>query len=288
MENPQPIGNKNVLENPFLGGIMVPIAIVLVGALIIFGVTRMLSSQRDYHDLVRELDSKTFGNRWVAAFELSKLISTAQIPQGDVPVLVADLARIYSSSADARTRNFLIVALGALKSEAAVATLEKGLADSNKDVVFHAVVALGNTPLGYKVNWDKLLPFLKSADPGLVQAVIFTLAHHRVEKARENLIGLLGHSSLAVKYSAATGLIYYKENQALPILEEILQLTAAIDAEKVLFRAGQIRALKSNVLAALVKIKWPVLNEIIKTLAHSNSDIKIVAQARDALNQLKN
>ena len=41
-----PQTQKKILENPFVGSLVVPIAIVLVGALIIFGVTKMLSSER--------------------------------------------------------------------------------------------------------------------------------------------------------------------------------------------------------------------------------------------------
>ena len=62
-----------------------------------------------------------------------KLIATAQIPKEEVPELVGNLSRIYSSSADARTRNFLIVALGALKNKGAITTIELGLNDKNSD-----------------------------------------------------------------------------------------------------------------------------------------------------------
>jgi hypothetical protein len=58
-----------------MSGIAVPIAIVLVGALIIFGVTKMLSSGKNHRDLIDEMNSKTFGNRWVAAYELSKFLA---------------------------------------------------------------------------------------------------------------------------------------------------------------------------------------------------------------------
>lgn len=79
------IKKKKLLENNMFNGIAIPIAIVLVGALIIFGVTKILSSERDYKDLVREVQSKTFGNRWVAAFELAKVLSAQKIPAEDIP-----------------------------------------------------------------------------------------------------------------------------------------------------------------------------------------------------------
>ena len=46
-------GNKKLLENPFVGSLVVPIAIVLVGALIIFGVTKMLSTESSYKIFMR-------------------------------------------------------------------------------------------------------------------------------------------------------------------------------------------------------------------------------------------
>jgi hypothetical protein len=61
---------KKILENPFIGSITVPIAIVLVGALVIFGINKMLTTERTYKDLVGELNSKTFGSTcWRTEFD---------------------------------------------------------------------------------------------------------------------------------------------------------------------------------------------------------------------------
>ena len=89
--NPSPSPRK-LLENKYISSFMVPLAIILVGALIIFGITKMLSTERTYRDLVREMQSKTFGNRWIAAYELSKLISTNRIPPSEHPWLVENLS----------------------------------------------------------------------------------------------------------------------------------------------------------------------------------------------------
>jgi len=53
-KNPSKI-DKKILDNPFLGSLVVPVAIVLVGALIIFGVTKMISTDHSYKDLVNEI-----------------------------------------------------------------------------------------------------------------------------------------------------------------------------------------------------------------------------------------
>ena len=51
-----------VFKKGYGSNFVIPFAIVLIGSLIIFGVTKMLQTDRGYRDLVRELHSKTFGN----------------------------------------------------------------------------------------------------------------------------------------------------------------------------------------------------------------------------------
>ena len=104
-----------VFKKGYGSNFVIPFAIVLIGSLIIFGVTKMLQTDSGYKDLVRELHSKTFGNRWIAAFELSKVISANGVPEDEVPWLVENLNDLYSSAVDSRTKNFIIVALGAME-----------------------------------------------------------------------------------------------------------------------------------------------------------------------------
>ena len=160
MTEPQqpPVGEtKKLLENTIVGSLVVPIAIVLVGALIIFGVTKMLSTDRSYKDLVRELHSKTFGNRWIAAYELSKQISAKNIPNEEVPWLISNLSEIYDQAVDPRTRDFIVVALGSLKTELALPIIQKALNDKDPKVQFSGVVAIGNMPSTFPIEWTPLL-----------------------------------------------------------------------------------------------------------------------------------
>lgn len=106
---------KKMLESSPFSGIAVPIAIVLVGGLIIFGVTKMLSSGKNHRDLIDEMNSKTFGNRWVAAYELSKFLASSKIPKEDMPWVIENLSKVYRETVDSRTRNFVVLALGSLK-----------------------------------------------------------------------------------------------------------------------------------------------------------------------------
>ena len=276
---------KKLLENPLIGSLVVPIAIVLIGALIVFGVTRMISAEQSYKDLVREMQSKKFGNRWVAAYELSKLISTKSIPEEDVPWLMGELSGLYATSTDARAKEFLIVAAGAMQREESLPLLMLGLNETDSKVLFHSIVALGNMPKGMKVDWSKVLPFLDSKDQALQMAAMLSLATHKVENADTKIKILLGNSDKSLKYTAATALIHYRDKAALPILAEIADLKN-VDATQN-FDPNQIRQLKLNIINAMERENWSELTSIIGRIADQESDKEIVTKARNVLNKLK-
>ncbi|EQC43436.1 HEAT repeat domain-containing protein [Bacteriovorax sp. Seq25_V] len=285
-KNTQSKIDKKLLENPFVGSLVVPIAIVLVGALIVFGVTKMISSEHSYKDLVTEMKSKTFGNKWVAALELSKLISAKKIPAEDIPWLVQSMDEIYSSSIDPRTRNFIVVAAGALNDDGALRIFQKGLKDVDHDVRFHTVVALANAPKGLVFDWKPVIEFLDSEDHGMVQTAIFALSTHQVsgiEKKIENLLNTdLG---AGVRYTAATALIAYKNEKCLPIIEEILSLNeTSLDGK---MTVDQIRGLKFNVFEAIQRAPWSALAASIEKLVQSDKDVKVIGRGKEVLKLLK-
>lgn len=276
---------KKLLENRFLGGLVVPIAIVLVGALIIVGVTKMLSTDRSYKDLVREIQSKTFGNRWVAAYELSKVISSSQVPKEDVPWLVENLSDVYNEAKDPRTRDFIVVATGALKSKEGLVVLHKALDDADKNVRFHALVALGNYPEGTTINWPKIEPLLASNDFALQQAAILVAGTHKVESAVPKIAGLLTSGKTGIRYAAAMALIPFKNPSAVQTLKEILLAAGSKNSEGI--SVNEMTGLKLSILYALQKSKWPVLNETLIAVVNNDPDAKVVSSAREVLNQLK-
>ncbi len=294
---PQTIyGQKKILENPFVGSLVVPIAIVLVGALIIFGVTKMLSAERSYRDLVNEIQSKTFGNKWVAAYELSKQINSAQIPAEDFPWLVENLTIAYKDSVDPRTRSFIIAALGALKSETVLPTLSLSIKDIDLDVKFHTLVALGNMPKGITFDWTEVIQLLKLSDVNdtkhavIRQAGALALATHVVPEAQEAIFSLLNDPVQLVKYSAATALIAYKDERATQTLEAILKLPYPAPEARVtppVLDFKQISDLKMSVLTTLQKNGWTKLNEIILETAERDTNNSVALKAKEVLNLLK-
>ncbi len=286
----QPKTQKKILENPFVGSLIVPIAIVLVGALVIFGITKMLSSERSYRDLVEEIQSKSFGNKWVAAYELSKQINSAQIPAEDYPWLMTNLGEAYDHSVDPRTRGFIIAAVGALKTQLALPLLSKSLDDQDTDVKFHAIVSLANMPKGLNFDWAKVLVFLSSDEIVLKHAAILALATHSVPQAQVPIKKLLTDSNIIIRYASAVALINYKEADSLPVLKEILlspypqfkpkSVAPILDAQ-------QITDLKLSVMETLTRTQWVELNDILLELAKKDPNNSVATKARQVLNLLK-
>jgi HEAT repeat protein len=286
-----PQTQKKILDNPFVGSLVVPIAIVLIGALIIFGITKMLSNERSYRDLVEELQSKTFGNKWVAAYELSKQINSSQIPSSEFPWLVKNLTEAYKNSIDPRTRGFIVAAVGSLKSEIGLPLIQTAFQDTDPEVKFYAIVSMGNMPKGISFNWNPLIEILSGSDDFLKQAAVLTLATHRVKEAHPLIVQLTRDQNLLIKYSAATALINFKDEISIPTLNEILKLEYPIEGAKVLPPAldfQQISDLKLGVLVSLQNNKWNKLNNTILDISQNDRNKSIALKAKDALNMLKN
>ncbi len=282
------VKKKKILENPIASGIIVPIAVILIGALVVFGVTKLLSSERSYKDLVREMHTKTLGNRWVAAFELSKLISSSQIPKEDIPWLITNLKEIYGDAKDPRTRQFAVVAAGALQNSTATELLEKAISDEDDKVRFHAIVALGNMPHGVDFKaWPGVVAYLESKDVGMIQAAALTLATHRVPEAKEPLQKLIEHPNRVLRFTVASALVNYKSEKAIDTLKEILFLEPEKKVDSSL-NEQQVVALKLSLLSSLERNKWPVLNDELSIVAKQDKSLKVAARAGEVLNILKN
>src|SRR5690606_33218630 len=279
---------KKILESSPLSGIAVPIAIVLVGALIIFGVTKMLSSGKDHRDLVNELNSKTFGNRWVAAYELSKFLAGQKIPAEDMPWVIENLSKVYFESVDARTRNFVVMALGSLNNALSLPVLNKALTDQDPQVKFNAVVSLGNMDRGSDVDWENVKAlFNQNDDLGLKQAALLTLATHQREEAIPYARSLVQSSEQTLRYAAAIVLTYSKQNEALPVLEEILNLRYDVVAPGALI-GQQVESLKVNALEAIEKSGWTEVLGLVEKTQQNDSNVRVSTKAKQILNVLKN
>ena len=121
---------------------------LVLSALVVFALSRLLTPRPSHRDMVHQMRSRAFGNRWSQALELSKLIATSSIPRKEIPELIGDLSELYDSSTDARAQNFIVTALGALNHPDAIPTLSKALGNGDARVQFQAVAALAQMGRG--------------------------------------------------------------------------------------------------------------------------------------------
>lgn len=280
--------SKKILESSPMSGIAVPIAIVLVGALIIFGVTKMLSSGKNHRDLIDEMNSKTFGNRWVAAYELSKFLASSRIPKEDMPWVIENLSKVYFESVDPRTRNFVVLALGSLNNPLVVPVLNKAFEDQDAQVKFNAVVSLGNMSNADNIDWPKVEAlFNQNEDVGLKQVALYALASHKRPNIEEKALVLLNSSEKTLRYAAAIVLIHYREVEALPVLEEVMNLNYDTAAPGEL-NGAQVEALKLNVLESLEKSNWNEMADWVQKIEKNDSNVRVTTKAKQVLKVLKN
>ncbi len=279
---------KKMLESSPLSGIAVPIAIVLVGALIIFGVTKMLSSGKNHRDLIDEMNSKTFGNRWVAAYELSKFLASSRIPKEDMPWVIENLSKVYRESVDPRTRNFVVLALGSLNNPLTLPVLNAALEDQDSQVKFNAVVSLGNMDKGSDIKWNKVEALLQQdLDPGLKQVALLTLAAHGHPSVEEKATAQLNSGEQTLRYAAATVLVYYKKNEAISTLEEIMNLRYDV-AKAGALNGAQVESLKVNVLERIEQSAWNEMAGLVEKVQTTDPNVRVNTKAKQVLKVLKN
>ena len=243
----------------------------------------MLQNDRGYRDLVRDLHSKTFGNRWIAAFELSKVISSKKVPKEDIPWLIENLNSLYSSAVDTRTKNFIIVALGSLGEPGGVETIQRGLSEDDATTKFHSVVALASIKDPRSIDFNRLMSLLDLGDEGLKQAVVLTLSTHKFEGSKDKIASFLSSGNISLKYAAATGLIYFRDTRCIKTVKEILNLSST--KPHPLFTGEKIWALKLNVLNALRNADWEVFDEFLDSRLDREENLKVIGLIKEVLKQ---
>lgn len=282
------VPTKKILEKSPLSGITVPILIILVGAFIVFGVTKMLSTGKDHRDLVDELNSKTFGNRWVAAYELSKFLASKKIPQEDMPWVIENLSRVYFESVDDRTRNFVVIAIGSMNNPLALPVLNKALEDSDPQVKFNAVTSIGNMTSTENIEWTKVEALLsQEQDTGLRQVALLAIAAHNRPNLEDKAIPFLQSSEKNLRHAAAIVLVSRKNERAIPVIEEILGLRYDV-AEAGQLNGAQVEGLKVNILENIEKSKWNALIDLVTKVELEDTNIRVSTKAKQVLKILKN
>jgi hypothetical protein len=283
------------LENfkKILTALVVPLGALAIAGLIMFGINKMLTTEPNYKELVEELDNTTFGNKWIAAYELSKYLNSNKIPELDKPWFIGKLISIFNKTEDEKTKSFLIVALSNFPHESVQNFMRNVIIDKNfnNSIKFNALYYFGNFNSKFPEHMiqdeeallkeSEIIALLSSEDLGIVQVAIFMLANRKSKISLDVIAKLLDHQDRNIKYAAAISLIGYKDKRALDLLKEILSLKYPETKDRSLI--AQYDNWKINVLNALIKSQWRILVDQISQLSRDNSNLTLSVKAKEVL-----
>jgi HEAT repeat protein len=261
----------------FLKLFIVPAAIVAVALGIFFLGTMALQHPKTAAQYLEALKSDSTSRRWQAAYELSRMLNQGEKIQFD-DALKAQLVQTFvdSKKDDPRIREYLALVLGRLKEVSAVSALSDAVHDENTDVRIYSLWALGNIedPKG----GEAALSALSDNDATVQRMAVGALSSMRYGPAKFLLEKNLENTNLALKYDSAVALARLKDEKAVPILLEMLNLKTTDPKEAEMTQSAKIAAIESagELSNASLKAKMTEMSK-------HESDIKVREAALTAL-----
>ena len=258
----------NKFSSSMTMGAVVPMAILLVGAGIVIFISSILQSQSSYRDLVKDLNEKAFGNRWVAAYELSKVLANNKVPEEEIPWITHELIASYANSRDDRTKNFVVLALGSIKSKETIDFLSTVLEHPDKDIRFHAMVALGNCEDHHLPSqWQEKIvqSMLKFPDDISfnVAASMVIAQHSKSENSKiaNHLFSMMQSSSNKyIQASLVTALFALHDSRSLVYVKNLM----LGNEDQLDLAADQLQNIRLNLIKVAKLRNWVMAKEIFQ------------------------
>jgi HEAT repeat protein len=279
IEEPEEVPRSSwVLVGQFF---VVPVVIVAicVGIIIAFGlITR---DPRTPRDLLEEVKAGK-GDRWQAAFELSKFIG-ANGNEND-PNLARDLVLAFRGARDddPRIRQYLALAIGKSHSPLGVQPLIEALDDGNPDVRLYSAWALGE--LSSREAVDPLIKLIESPDDSLRKMAVYSLGRLQDSRAVPYLKAALNDRRPDLSWNAALALARLKDPSGLDVLHKMLDrnyLNSLSDVSE-----DQKSEAMINSIHGIALLKDASARSQLMTVGSSDPNVKVRSEALSALKQL--
>ena len=279
IEEPEEVPRSSwVLVGQFF---IVPVIIVAlcVGIFLLFGlITHDSRTARDYLDEIKA----GRGNRWQAAFELSKFLTANGEAQDQR--LARDVSALFRSSKDddPRIRQYLALALGRLHDPIGVPPLVESLAEANPDIQLYAAWALGELRDARAV--EALSKLTEGQDTNVRKMAIFSLGLIQDPRAIPPLQTTLNDPHPDIRWNSALALARLGDRAGLDTLHQMIDrryLNSLVDV-----RDEQKVDAIINAVKALALLKDSSARSQVQTLSKTDPDVKVRSAALDALRQI--
>lgn len=275
-----PAGTPGPEEEPEQGFIrelsqffIVPSLIVLlcVGVFLMFGL--ITSEGKTEADYLQEIRRGRGSERWLAAFELSRLLAQREAAHEDGPLVAEIVALLEEESAsDPQVRIYLIAALENLRHPGGAGALIEALADADPGVRLHAAKALGAYE-GVSGAVAPLAAMLTDEDPAIRKVAIHALGRTRDHAAIAHLLPRLDDPVQDVRWNAALSLAVLGDPGGRGVIGEMLD-RRRLDAIEGITEAQKISALINGTQAAYL-LKDPSLLDAVAGLSTDDPSLRV-------------
>ncbi len=262
----------------FIKLFIVPALIVAIALGIFLLGTLALQHPKSAEQYLEELRSDSTSRRWQAAYELSRMLNQGEKIQFDEN-LRSELVKTFegAKSDDPRVREYLALVLGRLKEKSAVPALSDAAHDESADVKIYSLWALGN--IEDPAGGPAALSALSDSDPQVQIIAVGALSAMRYGPAKGTLENYLESSNSDLKYDSAVALARLKDDKAVPILLDMLSLTATGQADK----DPTIQSVKLAAIDGATEFTNGTLHQKLLDLSRKDPDLKVREAAMEAL-----
>jgi len=226
------------------------------------------------------------GNRrWQAAYELSRLLESGEARVGNETAAHA-LAAFHDAqtgSEDPRVRRYLALALGRLKSPAAVPDLSSALTNPDPETRIYSALALGQ--IGDRRATPALAAAMSDEDPGVRKSAAYALGGLGDPAGAEALRGALHEGEVDLTWNAAVALARLGDPSGADVLRSMADREFVERASQSADPATRSAVLITGV-QGLVMIEDKVSLSALRKLASSDPDLRVRQAAIEGLKKL--
>ena len=259
---------------------MVPLIIVSFSLLVFYLIRFLTQEDHTVYDYLNDIKSGSISKRWQSAFELSKMLSKANLVPDDQR-FISEMISAYQNSGqdDDRIKQYLALAMGKTGKKDFIAPLHKDLQSESEDnlkVIIHALGLLKDSQVV-----PELTRIAQHPDAKIRLESVIALGNIGDASSIATLKPMLNDDEPNVRWDAAIALAKMGDGSGKSIILKLLD-RKYLEQFKEVDKDEQSHAMLVAIKAAGI-LNDPLLDSALEVLSNTDSDLLIRNAAIDAL-----